>query len=41
VVEALDPAILVRATGLVELEPVAAQARERLAAVLSSLRATV
>jgi uncharacterized protein (DUF302 family)/effector-binding domain-containing protein len=39
VVEALDPAILVRATGLAELGPVADEARERLAAVLAALRA--
>lgn len=38
VVEALDPAILVRATGLTELEPVATEARERLARALASLR---
>ncbi|MPZ85078.1 MAG: DUF302 domain-containing protein [Actinophytocola sp.] len=39
VVEALDPTILVRATGLPELDPVATEARERLAAALASLRA--
>jgi uncharacterized protein (DUF302 family) len=38
VVEALDPAVLVRATGLAELEPVAVEARERLAAALAALR---
>lgn len=37
VVEALDPAILVRATGLAELEPVAVEARERLAAALRAV----
>jgi uncharacterized protein (DUF302 family) len=37
VVEALDPAILVRATGLAELEPVAIEARARLAAVLRAV----
>ena len=36
-VEALDPAILVRATGLAELEPVAVEARERLAAALRAV----
>lgn len=40
-VEALDPVVLVRANGLAELEPVAAEARERLAAVLASLRDAV
>jgi uncharacterized protein (DUF302 family)/effector-binding domain-containing protein len=38
VVEALDPAILVRTTGLAELQPVATEARERLTAALASLR---
>jgi uncharacterized protein (DUF302 family) len=37
VVEALDPAILARATGLAELEPVATEARERLAAALRAV----
>lgn len=37
VVEALDPAILVHATGITELEPVAAEARERLAAALRTV----
>lgn len=41
VVEALDPVVLVRAAGLAELEPVAAEARERLAAVLTSVRRAV
>jgi uncharacterized protein (DUF302 family)/effector-binding domain-containing protein len=38
VVEALDPTILVHATGLAELAPVATEARERLTAALASLR---
>lgn len=38
VVEALDPTILVRATGLAELAPVATEARARLVAALASLR---
>jgi uncharacterized protein (DUF302 family)/effector-binding domain-containing protein len=37
VVEALDPAILVHATGITELEPVATEARERLAAALRTV----
>ncbi|TDV42569.1 DUF302 domain-containing protein [Actinophytocola oryzae] len=38
VVEALDPMILVRASGLTALEPFAAEARMRLAVALASLR---
>lgn len=37
VVEALDPAVLVRATGLPGLEPVATEARERLAAAMRTV----
>lgn len=37
VVEALDPAILVHATGITELEPVATEARERLTAALRTV----
>jgi hypothetical protein len=37
-VEALDPTVLVRATGLAELTAVATEARERLIAALASLR---
>jgi uncharacterized protein (DUF302 family) len=37
-VEALDPAVLVRATSLPDLGPVAADARKRLDAVLATLR---
>lgn len=40
VVEALDPAVLVQATGMTELGPVAAEARTRLAAALRAVAAT-
>ena len=39
VVEALDPAVLVQATGITELEPVAAEARTRLATALRAVAA--
>jgi uncharacterized protein (DUF302 family) len=38
VVEALDPAVLVRATGLPGLEPVASDLRKRLDDALASIR---
>jgi uncharacterized protein (DUF302 family) len=37
VVEALDPGVLVRATGITELEPAAAELRKRLATALATL----
>ena len=39
VVEALDPTVLVQATGIVELEPVATEARTRLTTALRAVAA--